>query len=867
MSIFDETINTIGSIGQKLKILPNTDQAAGQGSSTDIGSFLKDRTIDGTKWNKVYPYVLRVGSNTNLSPATSSNTSTSGDFFSSIGKQVLSLFVPKNLSSTIQDLSSSETIVLPISPQNISVSSPIASNLSVTLNGIVEEHNGSPLREITISGTTGITPFRDLAYGQSDKKNNGQGNTFAQIGQDLFGNTINAFNSLTNPNNFPNDLIDYSLFDTSGSQQDNSGIYGTGYWHFHNLVKFIDKYTSGKKKSSNKDKYLVFEMQKDDLYYKCSLRGFTFQKVAGTQEYTYSIRLTAWDYTAANDSTSIVNKPRANILLTILNDLKKVRGKISQVKGVLTGLKQDVNGDVNKIFSIVRESILVVKDSLGVSKTLADFPDTIRKDWQGTILQNWTTLKNDYNRNTHSNSSKLLQIKSLDKAATNVQQSQSVNPTNTQQVSNQMQSLAINNIFNDSDSNVDFFDSIESDKVPVPSELQQRMNDEVNRVRNLDVSHYITNRDALVVASAAIAAQFGVGNSTYNRVNDFNFTNKNALPIRSSQMEILEAINDSIASLNSIIVQKQYGTNSEQNYINFYISLAAANGINLQSPQGKFAVPFPLGASLQSLAAQYLGDASRWLEIAAINGLRSPYVDEDGFTKAISTETSGTIITVPNNENLYVGQSVLVQDTIHTPLAAKIKTIDVINVSTTLLGLDVNATGYGKSTNAFIQAFLPGTVNSGMMIYIPTQTTPTILRQDFQFSPDIKDQTILSAISKIDFMLTTEGDLATTSNGNVRYSYGIANLIQAANLKILTPVGSILQYPNYGFGLQSGTNTALIDAKNVTKFLQQSFGSDQRYSGVLASRVVKSGPSLKLDLILGLPNIDTPLPLSVTLRT
>lgn len=45
---------------------------------------------------------------------------------------------------------------LPINPQEIGVDTPFAIGVTVTSQGILEEHNGFPLKQISIQGTTGV---------------------------------------------------------------------------------------------------------------------------------------------------------------------------------------------------------------------------------------------------------------------------------------------------------------------------------------------------------------------------------------------------------------------------------------------------------------------------------------------------------------------------------------------------------------------------------------------------------------------------------------------------------------------------------------------------------------------------------------
>lgn len=109
--------------------------------------FLADQEIDTARWNKSYPYQLM------------------------ILKRAGAAYTP-----------SGYVFTLPIPPQEMSISTPFAITTTVTLGGIIEEHNGAPLRTISFSGTTGVQPLRGITgtLGQ------------ANIAQAIFAGTINA---------------------------------------------------------------------------------------------------------------------------------------------------------------------------------------------------------------------------------------------------------------------------------------------------------------------------------------------------------------------------------------------------------------------------------------------------------------------------------------------------------------------------------------------------------------------------------------------------------------------------------------------------------------------------------------------------
>src|SRR5271166_1809368 len=83
-----------------------------------------------------------------------------------------------------------DSIVLPIAPQHIQMTTPPAINTTVTMKGIIEEHNGAPLRNITISGTMGVAPIDLMQSGTQSSSN-----AITSYLNTIFKNTIQSVNA------------------------------------------------------------------------------------------------------------------------------------------------------------------------------------------------------------------------------------------------------------------------------------------------------------------------------------------------------------------------------------------------------------------------------------------------------------------------------------------------------------------------------------------------------------------------------------------------------------------------------------------------------------------------------------------------
>jgi len=274
-----------------------------------------------TRWNKIYPYTLRFGPYSKsefLKAVRTYGSKTS----STTGSNPITNTIKKAASLIMSDTPPDEipfSVVLPIAPNQIDVRMPMMSNTAVTLGGIAEQHNGAPLRFVTIRGTTGVAPARPLFNGVGQKLDASSTDGTASAFDAAFGVVSKAVSTLTSLNTGfgstgaqqVDEIADLSLFsepltlgNNTFSLSLNNPIYQTGYWKFHQLVTFFDLYSNIKKLNTGNpggpsdlsQLYVVLELEKDQVYYQCTVRSFNWSKRAATLEYDYTIELVAWGY-------------------------------------------------------------------------------------------------------------------------------------------------------------------------------------------------------------------------------------------------------------------------------------------------------------------------------------------------------------------------------------------------------------------------------------------------------------------------------------------------------------------------------------------------------------------------------------------
>jgi hypothetical protein len=270
---------------------------------------------------------------------------------------------------------------------------------------------------------------------------------------------------------------------------------------------------------------------------------------------------------------------------------------------------------------------------------------------------------------------------------------------------------------------------------------------------------------------------------------------------------------------------------------------------------------------MEQIAARYLGDPDRWLEIATLNGLRSPYIDEDGFFYTLLSNADGRQFNISSNQNLFIGQKIVLSSLTQPQVTRRIIDIEKINATNYLItvdGLD-NLDVFTTLDQAKVRAYLPGTVNSQDQIFVPSDlaASDTVLSRPV---PATKGDPLVG-LSKIDWLLTDSGDVATDAYGDFRLSFGITNLIQALKMKFATPPQKLLKHPGYGAGLTPGISNADLNNQDVIQQILKSIQDDPRYGDILSLNITREGPTFGVSLAVTMADGSGVFPISFVLNS
>ena len=123
----------------------------------------------------------------------------------------------------------------------------------------------------------------------------------------------------------------------------------------------------------------------------------------------------------------------------------------------------------------------------------------------------------------------------------------------------------------------------------------------------------------------------------------------------------------------------------------------------------------------------------------------------------------------------------------------------------------------------------------------------------------------LIEISKIDLALSTDNDIIVDKSGNAVLSAGMANLVQALKLKIITPIGSLIKHPSYGFAVPIGTSLSDITADLIKERLFDTIVSDSRFTSANNLGVFIQGPVASINGAVNVKGMDGILPFAISL--
>lgn len=750
-------------------------------------------------------------------------------------------------------------VFLRLPPQAISITTQFANNVSATNHGIYEEHNGVVFRTITISGTTGLYPDRAVINNSKNLK--------GPLGlvRSIFPGVETAItNVIKQVKSTINSVVNIDGDPSFSPEKGNlTQLQGTGYYQFWLLHNFLVAYAEMKKrKTKNNDagQYrLLFNSPKDNISY--VVTPITFELRRDKSEpmlYRYSIMLKAWDIAQrsfsnedkAIDVLSGVPTPdNVGALRAVTEVLRQSRRTISAVNNVF----QAAYSDFNNVFNTYNQAMLVVKDASGVPQELADFKTKIKQS-AAVLLRG---QNNDFISSVQSyqatseTKTTILPFSSADETEGTLPGSGQQNSINgaggsSSQTSNSPQgettpdagnanltqaTSALQSALDDPD-----FAAQPLDQFFIPEEVQTDIDETTqSAIDNTSANDVRDLIDGLKQTSNNYAESVGMADADYNRT--YRLSSPITVDRTPTEDDIINQAALEEARLNWISTLATGQIFQEREGDPFvFANLALQDTDKMPSPVSAIPVVFRRGFSLEEIAEEFLDDANRAREIAVLNNLRPPYIDEAGFQVNVFN-ANGRQFVVNSNDNLSINQQVTIKGTTVAQTKRRIINIEDIGGGQFRITVDGpdNLAIYTSVTNPYIWTRMPGTVGGGDIILIPSQATPD---DPLPLRPSALNDRLTHAekVFKIDLKLDEKGrDLLVSHTGDVSLAYGYDNALQALRLAVETERGELEQHKDYGLAVPIGGRTSDLTESDVKEAVATTILNDRRFADAITA--------------------------------
>ncbi len=465
---------------------------------------------------------------------------------------------------------------------------------------------------------------------------------------------------------------------------------------------------------------------------------------------------------------------------------------------------------------------------------LTDVPELIRFRWS-YFRDNWEFIKSKYEDqvSTYINSKLLTShIETFDEFIQN-QRTLAItkNPLSDKLVQDRYYAIFDTTLIND---------------IVLSYEETVLLDAKVNEVRNYSRNDFLDLRDTLVQQRDDYTDYVSATDETYNEV--YNRSPADGqIDITTSSINIIQQFQSAIITIDYILANMF----SLENAVVDPFALARENANNNEINIGQYASGYltklHYGESLQALANRTLGDPNQWIDIAIANGLKPPYIDEVGEKIALLASADGNQINIAetdsdgdlNIDKMYINQVVLLQsDTQPFPEQRIIVNMQSIPVSGEII-LELNGEAdldrYQLSDNAHIRIFKPNTINSSFYILIPSDEPLDVNDVQLDTPWFLQSSSESEKRQKVDFTIDPNtGDLVMNSTNDVSLSFGVANAVQAIQLKLGINEGELRRHEEFGLvEVQGKTNIDLSVVKQkLIDSITANIQSDDRFDRI-----------------------------------
>lgn len=728
---------------------------------------------------------------------------------------------------------------LPITPQELTQTEDFAVSIKPTQGGTVVNHSGNKYKTLTISGTTGVQPFRGLLGTYKG--------TGLAIGK-------------------PDDLQ-----------------YRSGYEVFQHFRQWMRAYHEVKAQPKTQSLRMMFRNYKDWEFLYVEPIKFTMKRDAQKPLlYNYHIQFRVV-------GVHSIDKPLFEQIVSKLNEIsvavantyvliKKNKSVTEWYTGVIDDFEQSINNLKMAIKAANKDDLKLSEFTTSDAKKLS-FKETLAL--LGVIGNTMSSAA----KNQGAAEQAGLSLTGSDPASTGSSLvTLAANPslTNAQSAQAQLAELL--------ETEPALMTGIPISALP-PAVAATIVENQTAAATISPVEVSNLQAQAQDIADQ-LADGLGLGDDTYNQVFGLTpTTSETTSQVTDEQFEMLFAMSQTVSAIDGILASDEmFDTNAA-----LYSQAGATNGPDSVG-QGIFSLPDPSagvkegflsdGQTLEDLALSELGDASLWTEIAELNGLKAPYIM--GATDLLSPNymiQSANFSDPTQLNDLQIGYMYLVP-TAPTPTGAwagKGKHLceflgDDETLSTSwrfiypdegMLVKTILTQEYFRFAQADWAEVDPtefdtdGILKPGDKIKIPSRkssppVTPIQGRRDNPLTNGLSSGERSLAV---DLRLTEDMDLDLTPSGDLNIAIGTDNGAQAIVLKLLYEKGSLKKYPGIGTNLTPGK--IMPDIATLRADVSASLLQDTRIKKVSKINLIQVNSATTLSFEVIFNDISQPVPINI----
>ena len=787
------------------------------------------------------------------------------------------------------------SMILRLPPQSLSIQTQFANSVIATNKGILEENSGIVFRTISISGTTGVWPDRPQAVEPPS-------GPMKAVGA-FFPGTMAKWNNLRKAVNRTAGAATQLVSQAKGlfgnakdtDQTEKTVMYGnltptqkkeTGYYQFWELYNWFIDYAEFKKTSDGKKHCLIFNDAKDNISFAVTPISFDLRRDSSRPLlYNYSIVLKAWRVLKSSDLIKgRYNKGQdirnPSFIKQILETIRRGRQTIQAFEGLLSGFQSDI-GDVIDIAAQVH---MLAKDAVGATATVFDMPKLIRNNavaiWQyngsqmrGALArldnsQKWSQgqrkqalnfatlggnpdIKNFYDTvgavgqlavkvaqisrdlvlSSKKGGSQESDIGNSAKNPSALDQavSEQANSSNTSVDSgesnstNDKNSAVITQAVNDLLKNSKVADDLAIDSLNFPPEIEKQIQEIFDKAGNLNSGDVILLAGKLQKLCNSVTKN-GTGSLTHDQI-----------IMMADIQDMTNAMICLTVSQDIFSNNKQPDTYTDENNI-------LSDEHKMQIPSSYYPVTVGVGDTIPSIADKYLGDQKKHTEIVALNRLREPYIDHQGFNLSIGKCTKSTFTVKSTDKiaiytSLSIGQKITLSGPGQAASRRVIKNINWLNTEKTeaiitvsspenLLLDTVGTNIIPRYNNVFSRP--PGTLGFGDTVLIPTQL-PGNMPDNLRVTPRSDALSYAEKLFMIDIKIDEKGDLKVSPSGDLDMATGYHNAVQALRSAVETEKNELKNHKDFGIPDIIGRRNSTISNDAIREVIRNRVLADPRF--------------------------------------